>query len=860
MTRRTLALVVLAGLGPSWVWAARLGRQVVPTFEAVVLEVDAGRGDYSGRVEITLQVSEPTDHFSLHARDMTLTEVALRSAQGPIEVRHEVVDDQVLVRAGAPLAPGEFRLTIAFEAPFNTRAVALYRMEENGLAYAFTQFEAADARGAFPCFDEPAFKIPWQLTVTVPAAHIAVSNTPVESQTRSAGSTTCVFQKTRPMPSYLLALATGPLDTVDMPGLGVPGRVVTTRGNAALTSIAIQQTPPLLRALEEYFGQPYPYEKLDFIAIPEYWAGAMEHPGAVTYAAGLLLLDPETAALSQKQRLAKVIAHELAHMWFGNLVTMEWWDDLWLNESFADWMGDKIAHQVFPGLRVDLQSLAGVQEVMTRDSLAATAPVRRPVESTDTLMQDVGLQYDKGKAILGMLEAWIGEDRFRSGVLAYLDRHAWGNAVASDLWRALDAASDGAVGSALATFVDLPGVPLVDVLPLEDGRVRLAQRRFSNAGVVLEPHLWKIPVGLRYEVAGQAATRVVLLDRAETVVTLTGTPTWVFPNAGARGYYRWRVPDSMLARLTSDAQRLSDAERMELVSNLPALLRSGSLTGGRLLAALNGLADDPEPMVVASVLDQLDGLQSAFVSADLEDEFAAYVRRALRPALIRAGMLPREGESETISLVRPRLLLWLGDAGRDPEVLRFAEEQARAYLEDPGSVPPSLASACLALAVMDDGPEQFDVVRQRFEQAAAPTERNRYLQSIGYFRDPHLVGRALDYAFTGPLRPNELFTIPRGVGATEAGRDRAYRWMEGNYPKLAARLPPEFMGFMPYFASGCSAERLASARAFFAEPAHQAKGTERLLGRVAAEVEECLALRAREGEDVRRFLESQAAR
>jgi alanyl aminopeptidase len=641
-----------------------------------------------------------------------------------------------------------------------------------------------------------------------------------------------------------------------MPGLGIPGRIVTPKGQTGLTAIAIEQTPPILKALEGYFGEPYPYEKLDFIAIPEYWPGAMEHPGAVTYASSLLLLDPSSASLAQRRLLAKVIAHELAHMWFGDKVTMQWWDDLWLNESFADWMGDKITHEVFPELRLDLEVIRDAQDVMGSDARPTASAIRRPVESTDTLLQDVGVQYNKGKAVLGMFEAWIGPDLFRKGVLDYVAANAWGNATADDLWKALDAASEGQVSRALATFVDQPGLPIVGMEPLGEGRVRLTQRRFGSQGTDLEAQTWSIPVVLRYAVGGEAASRAVLLDTKKAEVDLGATGGWVYPKADGQGYYRWQVPDEVLMRLTAEAGAiLSEAERMDLVGNLSALLGAGTLDGGRYLTALEGLAADPEPMVVGSVLDSLRGVQKPFVPADLEDEYAAYIRRALRPALDGVGLAPREGESETTTLVRPRLLLWLGDDGRDPEIQRFAEEQAAAYLEDPSSVPPSIAGACLVLASMDGSPEEFEVMKQRFESAEAPTERARYLQALGAFRDPALVERALDYAFSGPLRTNELFTIPANLTRTPSGSDRAYLWMTENYATLAERLPAEFMGFMPFFAGGCSAERLESARAFFGEPEHHATGTPRMVGRVAAQVDECLALRAREGQSARRFLE-----
>jgi alanyl aminopeptidase len=729
----TVLLVPAATLVAPPADASRLGQDVVPTFQAVALETDADRADYRGTVRISLDVRQATDRFRLHAEDMVLTSLTLEGPSGPVAATHEALEEnQVLVRAAEPLSPGPHTLTLDFEGPFGTRAVGLYRMEQEGRGYAFTQFEADDARGAFPCFDEPGFKIPWQLTVKVPEAHVAVSNTPVERETTEDGWTTYVFQKTKPLPTYLVALATGPLETVEMPGLGVPGRIVTPKGQSGLTALAIQQTPPILKALEAYFGEPYPYEKLDYIAIPEYWPGAMEHPGAVTYASSILLLDPDSASLAARRRLAKVIAHELAHMWFGNKVTMQWWDDLWLNESFADWMGDKIAGEVFPEFRMDLEVIRDAQRVMGADARPTTAAIRKPVESTDTLLQDVGVQYAKGKQVLGMIESWIGPEVFRKGVLDYVAANAWGNAAADDLWTALDAASGGRVSGPLSTFVDQPGLPLVDVRPLGEGRVQVSQSRFGHAGVEMASLTWSVPVVLRYGAGEQTWTFSTVLETESLEVDLGREPEWIHPNGQGQGYYRWSVPGETLVHLTGHAPALlTEAERMDLVGNLTALLGSGALDGGRFLAALEGLAADPEPMVVGAVLDSLGRVSRAFAPAGTEEAFAAYVRRALRPALDRVGLEPRQGESETTTLVRPRLVMWLGDEGRDPEIVSFAREQAAAYLGDPASVPPSLVSACLSLAAMGGDERMMGRVSAQVDECL--TLRGREQASVQAF-------------------------------------------------------------------------------------------------------------------------------
>jgi alanyl aminopeptidase len=341
----------------------RLGNDVVPVSQAIVLELDPRQPDYKGSVAIVVDVKRPVRSFRFHAESIDLGEITLTrpgSSSKPIRLTPTTelsVEGQVEVTAAREIPKGRALLRIDFRNDFDTRANGLYRLKVAGAWYAFTQFEAIDAREAFPCWDEPAFKIPYQMTVTVPSADVAIANTPVESVVETAESRTTVFKTTRPLPSYLLAVATGPFELVAIPGTSIPMRVITTKGQSGLTGEAIALTPPILAALERYFGSRHPYEKLDLLAVPEYWYGAMENPGAITFVDRLLLLDPETVDDAARESLAVVTAHEIAHMWFGDLVTMAWWDDLWLNESFASWMEDKITQEVFPQFNVLIDQL-----------------------------------------------------------------------------------------------------------------------------------------------------------------------------------------------------------------------------------------------------------------------------------------------------------------------------------------------------------------------------------------------------------------------------------------------------------------------------------------------------------------------
>ncbi|HYQ96594.1 MAG TPA: M1 family metallopeptidase, partial [Candidatus Eisenbacteria bacterium] len=541
-------------------------------------------------------------------------------------------------------------------------------------SYCFTQFEADDARKSFPCWDEPSFKIPYQLTLTIPRAHRAVANTPIARTVPGKTTKIVVFRKTKPLPSYLLAIATGPLEFVPITGMSVPGNVVTARGSAALAATAARMAPPILSALERYFGRPYPYEKLDVIAVPEFWPGAMENAGAVTFRDDVLLVEPKTVSVSQLSTLSVFMAHEFAHMWFGDLVTMEWWDDLWLNEAFAEWMGNKISDEVHPEYNRGVKDLRETQGAMATDARLSTRAIRQPVDALTNLLQAADdLAYKKGQAVLGMFEQWLGPEDFRAGVLAYLKEHEWGNAVGSDLWASLSKASGKDASAAMTTFLDQGGVPIVEASILPDGRVKLSQRRFLSYGVSAPlEELWKIPIALEYSDGSGVKTQRVLLAEREMTVALEGAkaPLWVNPNGAAAGYYRWSVPPEGMLRLAGGAAEImSPKERVGFLGNLRALLNAGILHGDDYLELTARFADDPDPEVISALMDNVDLVRHVFVTRDLADPYAAYVRRTLGPALGRFGLTRRPGEVDGVSLARAGLIGALGDDGNDARVL-----------------------------------------------------------------------------------------------------------------------------------------------------------------------------------------------
>ncbi|HEX6203944.1 MAG TPA: M1 family metallopeptidase, partial [Thermoanaerobaculia bacterium] len=815
--RAALAAVLVAALVP-WAAAAaeegadvRLGDAAVPRAQAIELTLDPARTDYSGRVVVDLEVVRETTSFRFHAEEMELTAIELVPAGGgeaipltPAPLGTDVVE----VTAEAPLAPGRYRLAIDFTNDFGTRAVGLYRAEYQGSPYLFTQFQAVDAREAFPVWDEPQHKIPYRFTLTVPEGLVAATNAPEAGrQPAGEGRVTLRYVELPPLPSYLLAIAVGPFDVVPVPGTSVPSRILTPKGQGGMTGMAVEMTPPLLAALEEWFARPYPYAKLDLVAVPEFWPGAMENPGLITFSDGLILAPPEGASVAQRRGFARVQAHELAHMWFGDLVTMTWWDDLWLNESFADWMGGKIADQVYPRLGVEASQLRGVQGIFSLDARPTTPAIRKPVERAVEAMENVGLAYAKGRAVLAMVEQWLGPETFRRGIQSYIGEHLHGSATAADLWRALGAAAERDVAAVLAGFLDQPGYPLVtvEIADREEGVVVLAQERFRNHGVESPGQAWRVPMVLRWSDGAAEHQRRVLLDAPRTRLDLGGPIAWLHPDAGAWGYYRWRLPAGDLAALAEAApEALSARERIAFLGNAAALLDAGTISGGDYLGLLASFAADPEPEVLSAVLGGLGKVENAFVPDALAGRFAAWLRATLRPALDRIGMEPSPGEPEAVTLLRPQLLARLGGDGEDREVRAFAAARARAYLADAAAVDPSIAGTVLSLAAIEGDAGLFAAYRARFEADSAPAERDRFLGALGDFQAPQLRERALAYALTGPMRPTEVLTIPRSVGVDDATSDRVFAWLRENYAAVASRMPPDFVPFLVFFAGGCS--------------------------------------------------------
>ena len=871
MTKIMMALVFLslsiAGSGIAGAATSddpyRLDVSVQPLSQHLAMTLDPNSLRYAGDTSISLDIREEVESVRLHAQDLTIIKVRFGPTGGALAAAEfEHLEHALLqISTGSTIAPGQYELQIEFEDDFNTDSVSMYRVEENGRYHVFSQMEASEAREAFPCFDEPAYKFPWHMTLTVPAEMMAITNTPTQNTTALGAMKKVEFAESAPMPSYLVAIAVGDFETVEIPGMSIPGRVVTTRGKSALTELAVESTPKLLAGLEDYFDTRYPYQKLDLIATPEFWYGAMENPGAIVYLDRALLIEPDNADATRFRSIVGTNSHELAHQWFGDVVTMDWWVDLWLNESFASWMGDKIVAQTYPELEIEKSRMSSMFRTMELDARPSSRPIRAPRASTDNFLNDIGPAYSKGRIVINMFEQAIGEEKFRAGILEYMRRHQWGNASAVDFADAIGLEADFDVPIAFESFMHQPGIPLLEVEVLDNGRLAVSQRRFAEAEVELDALRWTIPLTIKYAVDGTTQTQTIILDDLKQVVELeqSGDLQWIYPNAGQGGYYRWKLPPTLLRPLLDNAQQLlTPLERMGLISNLTAMLNADDIDADDYLAALETFSTERDPYVLGILIDQLVLVRDALVSPDQKHNFAAMVSRLLGPALESIGTDPADGESNALTTIRPRLLKWMMRDARDRGTIDEFSRRAEAFLAGTSNPHSSLIPAALLAAAIEGDANTYRRFKKRFENAVTPTERAQMLVGLTDFEAAEILIDLQSYSVGESVRPREIMTVREELIKRPEPRELVLNYMLGNYSAFQDRLPGNGLAVLPSLARGCSISSAESAIDFFGNADHQVSGTLRILDTTTAAIRSCAALREREIDNADRYFRTMA--
>jgi puromycin-sensitive aminopeptidase len=794
--------------------AYRLPHHAVPVQYDIEIDARLDRDTFEGQVHIELALVEACEVIELHARDLTLTEaqvrIGARTWPGTITVDPE--REVAAIRFAEQLPPGPATLTVAYGGVLNPLLKGLYRGEDGPEQMLCTQAEETDARSIFPCLDEPAFKARFAYRITTAPDVTVLANGPLIEVTPSAdgSSRTWTFAATAPMSTYLVALVIGDLSSTAPETVhGTPIRVWTVRGKERMGTFAHGVTARLLPWYEDYFGVPYHFAKYDQVAVPGFASGAMENSGLVLFRQHLLLADPQTISWEQEKLIALVVAHEFAHQWFGNLVTMQWWDDLWLNEAFAEWIAYKVLDTLNPEYAAWDDFQADKDAVLALDALANTHPIYSPVETPAeaTELFD-GITYGKGCAVLRMLEHYIGATPFRAGLRTYMQTFGEGNATSRDLWEHLQNAADAPITEIMESWIMQPGYPMLQV-GLEEGadaaRLRVRQERFySEPGTDAAPAArWQVPLVIRYaDDAGTHEARHLLTEAEATIpLPVRGAVRWCYANADGIGFYRQAFDAPLLDRLLAHRDALTAGEQMGLLSDQWALARQGSQPITRFLDVLAALVEAANHHVLAQVVRSLHTVETLL--EDSGDEaalarFRGWVGAGFAERLAALGFAPHAGEARNATQQRVAVVDAMVRLARDPAAIREAEAWAAREAADPAAVDPNLAELFVAAAAQFGDAERFEhyvsVYQQRKAAGAAPQETNRYLYQIANFRDPALVARTLDLVDTRVLPQESLGVLLRAMFGQRHAQRPAWAYLAGLGPGLRERLDLWWIG------------------------------------------------------------------
>jgi aminopeptidase N len=846
-----VALLLLDAVAAS---AQRLPHTVTPDHYDLTFAVDLAHERFDGTETIRVQVAEPTSTIVLNALEMNLREVTIGSA-GTVQKASVAMNDasQTATLSVARTIPkGAAEIHIRYSAALNTQLRGFYVSKTRQRTYAVTQFESTDARRAFPCFDEPAFKATFAITVTLDRGDTAISNGAMVSNTPGPGTTqhTMKFATTPKMSSYLVAIAVGDFKCLEGSAEQTPIRICATPDKRDLGAIALDSAKRILQFYDGYYAIKYPFGKLDVVAVPDFAAGAMENTAAIFYRETDLLADTKSASVATRKKIMSILAHEMAHQWFGDLVTMQWWDDIWLNEGFATWMANKPLAAAHPEWNVEVDEEQETQKALALDTLKATRPIHADVEApADIDAAFDAIAYEKGASVLRMVESYVGADTFRKGVNAYLQAHAYGNATSEDFWKALSASSGKPVERILPTFVNQPGVPLVTVaLACANSRttVTLTQERLFTDGARADAGRWQVPVCVK--TAGAAAPRCdVLTARSQTLTLDEGCAPWAFANAGARGYYRTAyAPEVLRALAPRVGSVLTPSERLSLVDDEWALVRAGLHSVGDYLTLAAGYGREHTSGVLDEVARGLGFVRQYLTSGETRPRFEAFVRSLVRPLYDELGFNAAASDGDDRRALRATAIGMLGQIANDPDVIARATAAAMRAATGADTLDPTSGDAIVGTAAAHGDAALFDALVAAAERIDKPEEHYRYLYALTDFRDPALIDRGLALALTPQLRSQDTAVYLAQFLGNSAARERALAFITGNWTALAPKLAivggdTTIAQAMGGFCDAASRERI---KTFFA--AHPLPGAARALEQALEQIDACAALQARE--------------
>jgi aminopeptidase N/puromycin-sensitive aminopeptidase len=852
----TFLCIALATVAP--VDAQRLPDTVRPLHYSLTLAPDLKAATFSGVETIDIALADPTYTVTLNSAEIEFQSVSaiVDGSQLQATVSLDKDKEQTTFTFPEMLSAGKATLAITYSGFLNNDLRGFYLSKTERRNYAVTQFESTDARRAFPSFDEPALKATFDVSLVIDAADTAISNTPIESDTPGpAHRHTLKFFTTPKMSTYLLAFLVGDFQCSSGAQDGVAIRVCSTPDKVSLTPYGVDIAKYVLHYYNDYFGIPYPLKKLDLIALPDFEAGAMENFGAITYRETDLLLDPRTASIDAKRRVAVVIAHEMAHQWFGDLVTMQWWDNIWLNEGFATWMENKATAAMHPEWNMTPGVSFDKEVTLNLDALPTTRAIRARADTPEEIEQMFdGIAYGKASDVLLTVENYLGEETFRKGVHAYLSAHLYANATAEDFWNAQTAASQKPVDKIMASFITQRGEPLLTFGDPADGKVSVTQTRFFlSPGIQPVPaQKWTLPVCLK-TARGQDCQ---LLTPDDSTVTVPAA-TLFFANARGKGYFRSAYsPHAYAAIIAGIESSLTPAERVTFIGDEWARVQANQATVSDYLHLAAVVKTDSNAVAIKQTEA---GISVAYlqIAATPEERagLSAWIRATFAPEYTKLGK-PSETDSPNTRELRAQLFELLGYYGKDPAVIDQARQIADKYFDNPSSVDPTLAHTALFVAARNGDSALFDRLQKAFETSANPDIQITALHLLAQFEDPALVKRSLDYAVSGKVRNQDA-----AIQIRDAIRDRetpglAWKYLVANWDKVSGQFATG-LGMYVVASTGtfCSAADRDSVEAFFST--HKVPESGIALKHALEKIDSCIEFRKLQEPNLDRWLAAQ---
>jgi len=847
----------------------RLPETVRPVHYAVDLTIVPGKTTFTGTGDIEIDVREPQSLIWINATELNIHQAVLRTGGQTLTATVVPGDsNSVGLSFNAPVR-GRSVLHLAWDGRISTKSSAgVFELTSAGQHYVYTQFEPTDARRAFPCFDQPSFKVPWLVTLHVPKEDKAFANYPESSQSDDANGMKVVhFAETAPLSSYLVAFAVGPFDVVDAGKVGkVPVRIITPMGRGGEAKYAAESIPELLALLERYFGRPFPFAKLDSVVMP-ISNFAMENAGLITYGQSMLLAKPENDTLHRQRECALVTAHEMAHQWFGDLVTTSWWNDIWLNEGFANWMDDKIVGEWKPEWNVDADAVKERMHAMDLDSQLSARKIREPIDSESDIANAFDdITYDKGEAVLRMFESWIGADTFRKGVQLYLNAHAYSDATTPQFEAAISEAAGKNIAPAFDTFLDQAGVPVVSAaLNCGSGAatLTLSQKRSLPIGSQApSPQTWKLPVCVAYQSGGTVRHQCELISDSQAEMTLpdaSACPAWVLANDREAGYYRVNYQGDLLKNLLAASQGFGAAEQTGIVGDIAAEFTTGDVAPRTAFAAVSRFRDDPFPQVITNNLKIAEYTVGSLVSDDLRPKGREFIRDNFAARAESLGWSAKPGDDHDTRLSRHELVTAVATYGEDRKLIVEAEQLANRWLADRKGVDPDMLAEVLQVAARFGDRALFDRLHAAAREEKDPRVRSDLIRAMASFHDPQIVESALKLLLTSEFDIRQSLSMLREPLHYPGTRDLPFRFLQEHLDQLMPRLPREvgedFAAALPAVADEfCDARQRDAVKVFFADKIDSYSGGPRNLAHSLEKVDACIAERSALGPEIDEFL------